>query len=45
VESQRIEQMVVIALLVILAVGCITVLRPFSDRARLNTDDTRSCYA
>jgi predicted PurR-regulated permease PerM len=29
VESQRIEQIVVIALLVMLAVGCITVLRPF----------------
>jgi predicted PurR-regulated permease PerM len=29
VESQRIEQIVVIALLVALAVGCLTVLRPF----------------
>ena len=27
--QQRIEQIVVIALLVILAVGCLTVLRPF----------------
>lgn len=28
-DSQRIEQIVVLALLVILAIGCITVLRPF----------------
>ena len=28
-SQQRIEQIVVIALLVILAVGCLTVLRPF----------------